>query len=306
MRRVGTSDWDVIIVGAGPAGLTAALVLGRMRRSVLLVDTDDPAHAVSEGVHNVLGHDGTPPRELRAVGRDQLRPHDTVAIRTVAAEAARRADGGFEVALGDGETERARRLLLAHGMDYELPAVPGITDLWGELIFHCPYCHGWEVRDRTIGVLASGARAVHQALLLQSLSEDCVLVVGHEYELDDEQLAALGTVATGINRADVAAVERRGDGLVLRFEDGGELEREALFVQPEIRLPNELAESLGAELTEGGTILTAPDDTTTVPGLFAAGDPAEFVQAVTISSASGLRAAYAINAELARQDAGVG
>lgn len=296
---------DVIVVGAGPAGLSAALTLGRMRRRVFAVDTDEPAHAVSEGVHNYLTRDGTPPAELRAAGRAELSALDTVELRATGARAARRGDGGgFEVDLDDGSTHAARRLLLAHGMDYVLPDVPGVEELWGKRVFHCPYCHGWEVRDQPLAVLATGAKAVHQTLLLQSLTDDCVLVAGPGYELDDEQLRALGTVAARIRRGEVREVAPHQKGLVLRLADGGELVRAALFVQPAIELPNRLAVSLGAELTEGGTILTADDDTTTVPGLFAAGDPAEFVQSVSIAAASGLRAAYAINAELAREDCG--
>ena len=218
---------DVIVVGPGPQGLTPALALGRMRRRGLLLDTDAPANAVSAGVHNLLGHDGRPPADLRALGREQLRPYDSVEVRADGASAARRdASGGFEVDLAGGETHTARRLLLAHGMDYVLPAVPGVAALWGDRVFHCPYCHGWEVRDRRVAVLATGPKAVHQALLLQSLTDDCVLVVGPDYELGPDQLRALGEVAAFIERGDVREISGSGEGLVVRFADGRELERE--------------------------------------------------------------------------------
>ena len=158
---------DVIVVGAGPAGLSAALVLGRMRRRVLVLDTDAPAHAVSKEVHGFLSRDGTPPAELRRVGRGQLAPYATVELRPVEARAARRLPGGgFEVDLGDGGRVTGRRLVLAHGMNYGLPDLDGVGELWGTKVFHCPYCHGWEVRERPLAVYGCGERAVHQALHL--------------------------------------------------------------------------------------------------------------------------------------------
>jgi thioredoxin reductase len=300
---VSDRTYDVVIVGGGPAGLSAALVLGRVRRSVLVLDTDEPANAVSEGVHGFLSRDGTPPTELRAVAREQLLPYDSVEFKPLAAESvAHGADGGFEVTLAGGEKVGARRLLLAHGMRYELPPLAGVADLWGSRVFHCPYCHGWEVRDRALAALGSGERSWHQALLLSSLSSDCVLVAGADCELDDDQRAALVRAGVGLDERTPREVRATENGIAIHFDEG-QLERDALFVKPEIVLPNDFATSLGAELTEGGTILTAPNDTTTVPGLFAAGDPAEFVQSVALATASGQRAAYAINAELAADSA---
>src|SRR3954470_9279653 len=163
---------DVVIVGAGPAGLSAALVLGRMRRAVLVVDTDAPAHAVSDGVHGFLAQDGTPPVKLRAIGREQLKPYTSVALRPLAARRAHIDDDGFELGLGDGTRARTARLLLAHGMRYELPDLDGVSDVWATRVFHCPYCHGWEVREQRVAVYGCSERAVHQALLLSSVTED--------------------------------------------------------------------------------------------------------------------------------------
>src|SRR6476620_2394548 len=145
----GSNEYDVLIVGAGPAGLNAALVLGRMRRRVLVVDTDAPAHAVSRAVHGFLAQDGTRPSDLRRVGRQQLGPYTTVELRHVSACAARKLDDDdFALELADDGWVTGRRLLLAHGMHYGLPAVTGLAELWGTSVFHCPYCHGWEVQDQ--------------------------------------------------------------------------------------------------------------------------------------------------------------
>src|SRR5262249_34537414 len=147
MGPVTGSCYDVAIVGGGPAGLAAALVLGRMRRDVLLLDADDPAHAVSEGGHGFFGHDGVPPRELRRIGREQLRPYESVALRMVAVDAVYRDRDGFSILTGR-TTAEAGVLLLAMGMRYELPPIDGVAELWGRSAYHCPYCHGWELRDR--------------------------------------------------------------------------------------------------------------------------------------------------------------
>src|SRR6185312_5269602 len=171
--------FDGASVGAGPAGLSAALVLGRMRRDVLVLDTDAPAHAVSDGVHGFLSQDGTPPVELRAIGREQLTPYSSVELRPVAARLAHTDGAGFELGLGDGTRALTARLLLAHGMRYELPDLDGISEVWAERVFHCPYCHGWEVRDQRVAVYGRSDRAVHQALLLSSLTQQVMLLCEH-------------------------------------------------------------------------------------------------------------------------------
>ncbi len=294
-----SNEYDVLIVGAGPAGLNAALVLGRMRRRVLVVDTDAPGHAVSQAVHGFLAQDGTPPRDLRRVGREQLGPYTTVEFRDVAASGARKLDEEtFALELGDGNPVTGRRLLLAHGMHYGLPAVPGLADLWGTRVFHCPYCHGWEVQDQRLAVYGSGERAVHQALLLTSLSDDVVVFSDSPTAFSVEQARELNAAGVGVPIERVERIEARDGDLHVVLREHSPVGRDALFIQPQLALASDLAVTLGAELTDTGTVAIDPAGQSSVSGLYIAGDAATPVQSVAVATGSGARAAYAVNASL--------
>jgi thioredoxin reductase len=288
--------FDVAIVGGGPAGLAAALVLGRMRRRVLLLDADDPAHGVSEGVHGLFGHDGTPPFALRRTAQEQLRPYESVTTETVTVEQARVTPSGFSVVAG-GTTSAARVLLLATGMRYELPRIEGVAELWARGVYHCPYCHGWEMRDQPLAVY--GAGAAHLALLLSSLSDDVVLLTDGSSDLDPdeaEQLRRRGIVI----RDDAVARLEGGEGRLARvvFADGSTDDRPGLFFVPSFT-PSPLAAQLGCEVDQSDAVVIDEDGRTSVPGVFAAGDTTTDKKAVVLAAAAGSRAAYAINAGLA-------
>ncbi len=297
-----SQHFDVVVVGGGPAGLSAALVLGRIQRRVLVLDTESPANAISNAMHGFLSRDGTPPAEVRRAAREQLRPYGTVEYGRLAARAARRPPaGGFEVDLEDGTEVAARRLLLAHGMRYGLPDLDGVAALWGRHVFHCPYCHGWEVRDRAIAVYGGGDRAVHQALLLVSLSDDVILLTDGA-DLPAEQRERLAAAGVELVDGRVERIDDDGGGLRVAFTGRAPLARHALFIQPELALASDLAVSLGAGLTEVGSVETDAAGQTSVRGLYAAGDAGSTVQSVAVAAGSGARAAYAINAELAMED----
>ncbi|MGE0216534.1 NAD(P)/FAD-dependent oxidoreductase, partial [Mycolicibacterium sp.] len=188
-------DWDCVVIGGGAAGLSAALVLGRARRRVLVLDAGAQSNLAAHGIGGLLGHDGRPPAELYEMGRKELQRYSTVKLRDKAVADARRVEGGFDVGLADGSRVGARRLLLAMGMEYRPPGVPGLSELWGSSVFHCPFCHGWEVRDRPLAVLANGERAAHLALLLSGWSDDIVVLTNGPADLtaDDEyRLTAAG------------------------------------------------------------------------------------------------------------------
>ena len=287
--------FEVAIVGGGPAGLAAALVLGRMRRRVLLLDADDPAHAVSEGVYGLFGHDGIAPLELRRLGREQLRPYESVTARTVAVDAVRASDSGFTVLAG-GMESAVLVVLLCTGARYEPPPIDGAVELWARGVYDCPYCHGWEVRDRALAVY--GADAVGYALLLRSLSDDIVLLTGGT-ELEPAEAALLRSAGIAIRHEPVARFEGE-DGRLARivFADGSADARSALFLMPTVTR-NTFAAELGCELGDADAVLVDEDGRTTVADVFAAGDVAVGKKSVVVAAAAGSRAAYAINAALA-------
>lgn len=292
--------YDAIVVGGGSAGLSAALVLGRARRRVVVIDGGAPRNAPAEAAHGFFTRDGTPPLELLALGRAQLEQFATVEIRRGEATDSRIVAGGFEVTLADGARERARRLLLATGVRDELPEIPGLRELWGRGVYHCPYCHGWEVRDQRLAVYANGEMARHLAPLIRNWSADTVLLTDGPAELeaeDRERFAGLGIV---VREERIARVERDGDQLRgVVFEGGESLARDGLFVRTRIRPHTSLAEQLGCALTGEGHIpgLIAVDATqaTNVPGVYAAGDVATMLQQVSTAVASGAMAAAMIN-----------
>jgi thioredoxin reductase len=291
------SPFDVAIVGGGPAGLAAALVLGRMRRRVLLLDADDPAHGVSDGVHGLFGHDGTPPLDLRRIAQEQLRPYESVIIRMVTVEEACLTPSGFSVT-ASGTTSEAGVLLLATGLLYELPAIEGVAEIWAQGAYHCPYCHGWEVRDRPLAAYGAGAAGL--ALLLTSLSDDIVLLTDGNSDLDPDEAEHLRQTGVVIRDDPVARLEAEGGKLArVVFADGSTDDRTGLFFVPSFT-PSPLPAQLGCELDESGAIVVDEDGRTSVPGLFAAGDATTDKKAVVLAAAAGSRAAYSINADLAR------
>lgn len=289
--------FDVAIVGGGPAGLAAALVLGRMRRRVLLLDADDPAHGVSDGVHGLFGHDGTPPLELRRTAQEQLRPYESVIVRMATAEDARLTPSRFSVTVGE-TTSEAGVLLLATGVRYELPPIEGVAEIWGRGAYHCPYCHGWEVRDRPLA--AYGADAAGLALLLTSLSDDILLLTDGNPELDPDEAERLRETGVVLRDDPVARVDAEGGKLArVVFADGSTDGRAGLFFAPTFtRSP--LPAQLGCELDESGAIVIDDDGRTSVPGVYAAGDATTDRKAAVLAAAAGSRAAYSINVGLAR------
>jgi thioredoxin reductase len=303
-----TEKYEVVVVGGGAAGLSAALVLGRARRRTLVADTGEPRNAPAAHMHGYLSRDGMPPAEFLAVGREEIARYGVELVRDRAVDAVRDADGEFDVTLAEGRTAHARRLVVATGLEDELPAVPGVAERFGRNVLHCPYCHGWEVRDRAFGVLASTPMSVHQALMVSQWSKDVTLFLHTvaEDELSDEDLRRLAAAGVAVVPGEVVGLTVEGDRLTgIRLADGTTYNRSVLFIAPRAHPRTGLLERLGAELAETpfGTYPVVDErGLTTVPGLWAAGNASGFAEQVVNAASRGYRAGAAINGELLMTD----
>ena len=287
------APYDAVIVGGGPAGLSAALMLGRANKRVLVVDDDRPANAVSLGVGGLLGHDRVKPADLRRSGRRQLEQHASVEVGHGAVEDVEPTADGFVVTPTDAAPVRAHAIVLAHGLRYDPPPLPGIEALWGRSVFHCPFCDGWEVRDRPLALHGSGPGAVRAALLLAGWSDDVVLCTDGAPDPGGALLAAAGVRV----RTEPIARLAGNDGrlALIEFSHGPAELREALFVNTRRDQPNGLATALGCDLTRAGTIVTDADGRTNVAGVYAAGDAATaHSRSVANAIGAGSRVAYAV------------
>ncbi len=290
------APYDAVIVGGGPEGLSTALVLGRARKRVLVVDDDRPANSVSQGVGGLLGHDRVKPADLRDSGRRQLAEHADVELRHGAVEDAERIRDGFVVRPTDGSPVRAHAIVLAHGLRYDPPPLPGIEALWGRSVFHCAFCDGWEVRDRPLAFHGSGPAAVRSALVLAGWSNDVVLCTDGAPDPGGPLLAEAGVRVRTEPIARLAGTDGRLEQI--EFSHGPAERREALFVNTRRDQPNGLAAALGCELTADGTIVTDADGRTNVAGVYAAGDAATaHSRAVANAIGTGSRVAYAVALE---------
>ena len=297
------TDYDVIIVGGGPAGLSAALILGRCRRRVLLVDSGHPRNAVSRGVHGFLTRDGELPSEMRRIGREQLRPYRSVEIRDGEICEAKCHGDWFEVREAHGPWLSSRKLLLATGLLDDIPDIPGFAELYGRGVHNCPYCDGWEHRDRPIAVYGPGERCLGLTLEMTLWSRDLVLLTDGPAELADADRGRLDEQGIGIVEEKVARLEGDERGLrYIHFEGREPLAREAIFLNYGEREGSQLSRMLGCELTDAGTVETRSYERTNVHGLYVAGDASHRVQFAIIAAGEGAMAAFAINNEMLKED----
>lgn len=300
-----TTEYDVAIVGGGAAGLSAATVLARSLRNVVVIDAGQPRNAPAAGAHNVLGQDGISPLDLLARGRAEATGYGAEIRPGTVVDAAGSVDD-FTLRLSSGDVVKARRLILATGLVDELPDIPGVAELWGHDVLHCPYCHGYEVRGTRIVQIATSPMSAHQALMFRQLSEQ-VTVIAHDpaaLSADDRE----HFTATGIDVVD-ARVERvrtrdddgsaRLDGVLL--SDGGVVEADAVVVSPKFVVRGELYERLGGTLDEGpmgGLVGTGPMGDTALPGVWAVGNTTTVHAMVTVAMGEGVSAGAAVNASL--------
>ncbi|ROS70222.1 thioredoxin reductase (NADPH) [Curtobacterium sp. PhB172] len=308
--------YDVIVIGGAAAGLSAALVLGRSRRSVLVVDAGEPRNAPSAGAHNYLGREGIAPAELSAIGRDEVAAYgvEVTAGRIVAASATT-GDGtdpvGFSVTLDSGTVVTARRLVVASGAVDVLPQVPGLAEQWGRGVVHCPFCHGWEIRDQRIGVLVTTPNGVHHALMFRALSEHVTAFVTDPALVDDTALA--GLQARGIEVVDdtvtqVLSSEGTLTGVTLGSGEVVELDALAAASTAEARV--DFLSGLGLVATDqfmgdfryASALTVDPAGQTSVRGVYAAGNVAAPMATVIASAAAGVQAGAAAHGDLVQAD----
>ncbi len=294
--------FDVIIVGAGPAGLSAALILGRCRRSVLLCDTGRPRNAASLAMHGFITRDGIPPDEFLRIGREQLQQYESVELRSISVSDARQLDDAFEVQLEDGTRVTSRKLLLTTGVVDELPEIEGIEKLYGRSVHHCPYCDGWEVRDQPLAIYGKGRHGYELALELTVWSRDLALCTNGE-PLEEKQRQRLARNNIRVCEERITRLEGK-DGILERiiFADGAVLPRRALFFFSEEHQHSDLPEKMGCDFTKRGAVRTGEYEGTCVPGLYVAGDSSRRVQLVIVAASEGAQAAFAINTELLKED----
>ncbi|MDD7836825.1 NAD(P)/FAD-dependent oxidoreductase [Paenarthrobacter sp. AB444] len=307
--------YDVVVIGGGAAGLSAAVTLGRALRSVLVIDAGEPRNAPAAGVHGFLSRDGISPKELLEFGRDEARSYGVEVIPGVAVAARSTAAAGdgaqpaFEVELGNGRTVTARRLLVTTGLTDVLPDIEGIGERWGRDVLHCPYCHGWEVRNKAIGILGTVPMALHQTMLFRQWSPDITLFLNDVVEPTDEEWEQLAARSINVVEGKVRSLEITDDavsGVVLA--SGKVLPVEAVVTGTRMEARPGVLESLGVQLVEhpmgvGRHVEVNPlGGATSVPGVWAAGNVADLMGQVMASAASGVMAGAAINAHLVAEE----
>jgi thioredoxin reductase len=292
--------FDVVIVGGGPAGLSAALVLGRCRRRVLVCDLGRPRNAASRAVHNYLTREGTPPDELLRLARAELRPYD-VHVRRIAVTRAAQRGRAFTLHLADGTRVHARKLLLATGIRDNTPDIPGIHRFVGRGVYYCSYCDGYTVRDRPLAALGRGVAGADLGLALKTWSREVTYCLNGTAPPGAAVCERLERYGVSVRRERIARLEGKRRLEWIAFAGGSRAPCGGLFIQDGCVPQSDLAAQLGCAFTRRGTVLTHPGSRTTVESVFVAGDAADRPHAVVIAAASGAEAAFAINRELREQ-----
>ncbi|MEV0320327.1 NAD(P)/FAD-dependent oxidoreductase [Streptomyces sp. NPDC050658] len=298
--------YEVVVVGGGAAGLSAGLVLGRSRRRVLVVDAGEPRNAPAAHMQGYLSRDGMPPAELLAEGRRELAAYGVERADDRVTAVLPDGAGEFDVTLAGGRSVHARRIVVATGLVDELPELTGIAERWGRDVLHCPYCHGWEVRDEPFGVIASETMGIHQALLVTQWSKDVTLFLHTVRELPDADREKLAAAGVTVVEGEVAGLDVEDDRLVgVRLADGRGFPRSALFVDARPAPRHELLAALGVDMQDtpfGPYPAVDPTGRTSVPGVWAVGNATGPKVQVIQAAAAGYQAGVMINNELVMAD----
>jgi len=292
------NEYDVLIIGGGAAGLNAALVLARARRRVAVVDEGRPRNAPASHMHGFLSRDGIPPADVLALGRDEVLRYGGELISGAVTTLAR----GFRATLDDGTTLLARRVLVTTGLRDQIPDIPGLAERWGRDVLHCPYCHGYEVRDQALGVLGGDQGAVAHALLIRQWSNDVMLFTS-SHPLTPEQQEALQARGVAVESRPIRRMSVEADALRgVELEDGQVVPRSAVFVRPAFVPNDSLLRGLGCESDEHGWTVHDAGGATSVAGLYVAGNASDPRAQVITAAGQGSASAIAINNDLVAED----
>src|SRR3954471_24668844 len=315
-RHGSEREYDVVVIGGGAAGLAAAATLGRARRSVLVIDAGQPRNARADSVHTYLGREGTPPGDLLASGRAEVADYGGGVLdgTVVKGERGGLENGLLRVVLDTGACVYGRRVLVTTGLVDELPDIPGVAELWGKDVLYCPYCHGWEVRDQTIGILATGPVAVFQALVWRQWTASISLLLHTAPEPQGAELKMLAARGISVVEGEVVNLTTEDRNLSgVQLADGRIISMRALVVAPQFEARVDALSTLNPETAEqemvghviGKRLVVDQAGQTSIPGVWAAGNVVDVTENVIGSSAAGVHAAIAINSSLIEEDTGV-
>lgn len=292
-------SYDIIITGGSYAGLSAAMSLGRSLKQVLVLDSGAPCNQQTPHSHNFLTQDGETPAEIARKAKTQVTQYPTVHFKNGQAVSAEKTTDGFLLTTAVGETFEAKQLLFATGVKDEMPAIKGFAECWGISVLHCPYCHGYEVKQTPTGILANGEMAFEYARLIRNWTNDLTLFTNGAAQLSEEQLAKLAQHDIAINDKEIAEIiQEQGQIKHLLFKDGSIHPLQAVYSRPAFRQHCPIPEALGCKLTEMGHLIVDPFQATNIPGIYAAGDATTPMRSVAAAVAAGTMAGASMNKEL--------
>ncbi|RPD41396.1 NAD(P)/FAD-dependent oxidoreductase [Chitinophaga barathri] len=296
--------YEVAIIGGSSAGLAAALTLGRFARRTIVFDNGAPRNKPAAHAHNFFTRDGEPPAELLRIAREQLKPYPSVELHSITVASAEKNNGGFLLTTATGEHIQVKKIIITTGVKDVLPPVTGMQQLWGEAVFHCPYCHGWEVKGEPVAIIANGDAAWHFAQIVSRLNKNITFLTNGPSILSIEQTEKLQRKGFSIIETPLASIQKENNGIRISFADGTSIQKTAAYYRGEaLEFRNEIAKQLGCQLGETGAVIINPMHETTVPGVFAAGDVShERLHQVSVAAAGGHTAAGSCNGQLCAEE----
>lgn len=298
-------DYEVLIIGGGPAGLSAAMTLGRLSRTALICDDNKPRNAPSAHINNFITRDGVHPEEWRSLARKDLNKYQTIKSFDGSVLSVDQIKNGFQAQLSSGSSIAVKKIILAYGIKDKIPAILGFNDLWGKAIFHCPFCHGFEVRGSKLGFIISNEFAFHTMPMIWSLSSDLIVFTNGKMKLNEEQKNYLDQKKIALVDEKIERFQYKGENLEgVDLAGGKQIGLQFLFYNPEMpfELKSEIGQSLGCKKNQFGLYETNEFGMTSVAGVFASGDNMTMAQSVLLASASGVKTGSAVIAELLSEE----